>query len=203
MFMDEPSLVRAAQRGDLDSFNTLVLYYQDMVYGTALRIVGDPDLAADAAQEAFLSAFRTLVTFRGGSFKSFLMRTVTNACYDELRRRKRRPTTPLEPDTEDGEMDSPGWLADPNMSPEETAEAVELEHAIQHCLENLPVEFRSVVVLADIQGLDYSEIASAARMPLGTVKSRLARARLRLRECLRAFEELLPSIFRLEGEGVA
>jgi len=201
--MDEPSLVRAAQRGDLDSFNTLVLYYQDMVYGTALRIVGDPDLAADAAQEAFLSAFRTLVTFRGGSFKSFLMRTVTNACYDELRRRKRRPTTPLEPDTEDGEMDSPGWLADPNMSPEETAEAVELEHAIQHCLENLPVEFRSVVVLADIQGLDYSEIASAARMPLGTVKSRLARARLRLRECLRAFEELLPSIFRLEGEGVA
>jgi RNA polymerase sigma-70 factor (ECF subfamily) len=201
--MDEPSLIRAAQRGDLDSFNTLVLYYQDLVYGTALRIVGDPDLAADAAQEAFLSAFRTLVTFRGGSFKSFLMRTVTNACYDELRRRKRRPTTPLEPETEDGEMDSPGWLADPNMSPEETAEAVELEHAIQHCLENLPVEFRSVVVLADVQGLDYSEIATAARMPLGTVKSRLARARLRLRECLRAFEELLPSVFRLEGEGAA
>lgn len=201
--MDEPSLIRAAQRGDLDSFNTLVLYYQDLVYGTALRIVGDPDLAADATQEAFLSAFRTLVTFRGGSFKSFLMRTVTNACYDELRRRKRRPTTPLEPETEDGEMDSPGWLADPNMSPEETAEAVELEHAIQHCLENLPVEFRSVVVLADVQGLDYSEIATAARMPLGTVKSRLARARLRLRECLRAFEELLPSVFRLEGEGAA
>ena len=100
-------------------------------------------------------------------------------------------------------MDSHGWLADPNMSPEETAEAVELEHAIQHCLENLPVEFRSVVVLADVQGLDYSEIATAARMPLGTVKSRLARARLRLRECLRAFEELLPSIFRLEGEGAA
>jgi RNA polymerase sigma-70 factor (ECF subfamily) len=201
--MDEPSLIRAAQRGDLDSFNTLILYYQDLVYGTALRIVGDPDLAADATQEAFLSAFRTLVTFRGGSFKSFLMRTVTNACYDELRRRKRRPTTPLEPETEDGEMDSPGWLADPNMSPEETAEAVELEHAIQHCLENLPVEFRSVVVLADVQGLDYSEIATAARMPLGTVKSRLARARLRLRECLRAFEELLPSVFRLEGEGAA
>jgi len=197
--MNEPALIQDAQHGDLDAFNTLVLHYQDMVFNVALRILGDDDLAADAAQEAFISAFRNINSFRGGSFKAWLMRTVTNACYDELRRQKRRPTTPLEPDTNDGEeMDSPRWLADPNLSPEQEAEADELEHAIQHCLENLPTDFRVVVVMADIQGLDYNEVAIAARVPLGTIKSRLARARLRLRECLRGFEELLPVSFRLE-----
>jgi RNA polymerase sigma-70 factor (ECF subfamily) len=200
--MDETALIHTAQNGDLDSFNTLILHYQDSVFHTALRILGDEDIAQDAAQEAFISAFRSISTFRGGSFKAWLMRTVTNACYDELRRQKRRPTTPLEPDTADGEeMDSPRWLADPNMTPAEKSEADELEHAIQHCLDTLPTEFRTVVVLADIQGMDYSEVATAARVPLGTIKSRLARARLRLRECLRGFEELLPSAFRLQEEG--
>jgi RNA polymerase sigma-70 factor (ECF subfamily) len=200
--MDETALIHSAQTGDLDSFNTLILHYQDSVFHTALRITGDEDLAQDAAQEAFISAFRSISTFRGGSFKAWLMRMVTNACYDEFRRQKRRPTTPLEPDTADGEeIDSPRWLADPNMTPAEMSEAVELEHAIQHCLDALPTEFRAVVVLADIQGMDYSEVAIASRVPLGTIKSRLARARLRLRECLRGFEELLPSSFRLQEEG--
>lgn len=199
--MDEPSLIRAAQRGDLDSFNMLVLAYQDAVFNTALRILSDEDLAADAAQEAFLSAFRNITAFRGGSFRAWLLRTVTNACYDELRRRKRRPAVPLEPETGDGEeMETPRWLADPSLSPEQELEADELEHAIQHCLDALPTDFRTVVVLADIQGLDYSEVAVSARVPLGTIKSRLARARLRLRECLRGFTELLPAAFRLEEE---
>jgi RNA polymerase sigma-70 factor (ECF subfamily) len=199
--MDETALITSAQRGDLEAFNTLVLAYQDMLFNTALRILGDDDLAADATQDAFVAAFRGMNTFRGGSFKAWLLRTVTNACYDELRRRKRRPTTPLEPDTDDGEeMDSPRWLADPALTPEQSAEAVELEHAIQHCLENLPVEFRAVVVMADLQGLDYSDVAVAVKAPLGTIKSRLARARLRLRECLQGFAELLPATFRLEGE---
>ncbi len=200
--MDETALIHSAQNGDLDSFNTLILHYQDSVFHTALRILGDEDLAEDAAQEAFISAFRSISTFRGGSFKAWLMRTVTNACYDELRRQKRRPTTPLEPETSDGEeMDSPKWLADPNMTPAERSEADELEHAVQHCLDALPMEFRTVVVMADIQGMDYSEVATASKVPLGTIKSRLARARLRLRECLRGFEELLPSSYRLQEEG--
>lgn len=201
--MDETALIQSAQHGDLDSFNTIILHYQDMVFNTALRILGDEDRAADAAQEAFISAFRSIASFRGGSFKAWIMRTVTNACYDELRRQKRRPTTPLEPDTDDGEeMDSPKWLADPNMTPSQKMEADELEHAIQHCLEALPDDFRTVVVMADIQGMDYSEVAAASKVPLGTIKSRLARARLRLRECLRGFEELLPSAFRLESEEI-
>ena len=199
--MDEPALIQSAQRGDLDAFNTLVLHYQDALFNTALRILGDDDLAADAAQDAFLSAFQHLNSYRGGSFKAWLHRTVTNACYDELRRKKRRPTTPLEPDTDDGdEMDSPRWLADPHLTPEAQAEADELEHAIQHCLDALPVEFRTVVVLADLQGLDYAEVAAALRAPLGTVKSRLARARIRLQECLQGFAELLPAAFRLQEE---
>ena len=152
--MDETALIHSAQNGDLDSFNTLILHYQDSVFHTALRILGDEDLAQDAAQEAFISAFRSISTFRGGSFKAWLMRTVTNACYDELRRQKRRPTTPLEPETNDGEeMDSPKWLADPNMTPAERSEADELEHAVQHCLDALPMEFRTVVVMADIHAI--------------------------------------------------
>ncbi len=199
ILMNEQALIADAQNGNLDAFNTLVLHYQDSVFNTALRILGDDDLAADAAQDAFISAFKSITSFRGGSFKAWLMRTVTNTCYDELRRQKRRPTTPLEPDTEDGdEMDSPKWLADPNMTPAQQAEADEVEHAIQHCLDNLPLEFKTVVVMADIQGMDYTEVAASIRVPLGTIKSRLARARLRLRECLQGFEELLPASYRLE-----
>jgi len=197
--MNEQSLIVDAQNGNLDAFNTLILHYQDSVFNTALRILSDEDQAADAAQDAFISAFKSIKSFRGGSFKAWLMRTVTNACYDELRRKKRRPTTPLEPDTDDGEeMDSPRWLADPNMTPDQQMEAEEVEHAIQHCLDNLPVEFKTVVVMADIQGMDYTEVATAVHVPLGTIKSRLARARLRLRECLQGFEELLPASYRLE-----
>ncbi len=201
--MDETALITSAQQGDLNSFNTLILNYQDAVFNTAVRILGDDDMAQDAAQEAFISAFQSIRTFRGGSFKAWILRTVTNACLDELRRQKRRPTTPLEPETSDGdEIDSPKWLADTNMTPAQKAEADELEHAIQHCLDALPTEFRAVVVLADVQGLDYTEVAAASNVPLGTIKSRLARARLRLRECLRSFEELLPSSFRLNEERV-
>jgi len=197
--MNEEALIQDAQNGSLDAFNTLILHYQDSVFNVALRIMGDHEMAADAAQEAFISAFKGVASFRGGSFKGWLMRIVTNACYDEIRRRKRRPTTPLEPETDDGEeMDSPRWLADSSMTPDQRAEADEVEHAIQHCLENLPLDFKTVMVMADIQGLDYAEVAGAVRVPLGTVKSRLARARLRMRECLQGFAELLPANYRLE-----
>ena len=201
--MEEAALIRNAQQGDLDAFNRLVLAYQDLLYNTALRILGDEDLAADATQDSFISAFRNITAYRGGSFKGWLMRTVTNACYDELRRKKRRPSVPLEPtNDEDEQIESPRWMADPSMSPEQKLEANELEHAIQHCLAALPVDFRAVVVLADIQGLDYAEVAGADRVPLGTIKSRLSRARMRLRECLQGFKELLPAAFRLEEENI-
>jgi RNA polymerase sigma-70 factor (ECF subfamily) len=127
---------------------------------------------------------------------------VTNGCYDELRRQKRRPTTPLEPvnNEDQEEMDSPQWLASDDPQPETTMEQAELEHALAHCLEALPQDFRAVVVLVDVQGMDYEEVAVSTRAPLGTVKSRLARARLKMRDCLQGFQELLPSRYRLNGE---
>jgi RNA polymerase sigma-70 factor, ECF subfamily len=199
--MDEPALILAAKEGDLASFNCLVLTYQDLVYNQAYRMMGEPEPASDAAQDAFIAAYRSLKTFRGGSFKAWLLRIVTNLCYDELRRRKRRPTTPLEPMDDAGEeVESPAWLTDPGELPEDTLDRNELGNAIQSCLNNLPDDFRTVVVLVDLQGMDYTEASDVIGKPLGTIKSRLARARLRLRDCLQAFGELLPFEFRQEGE---
>lgn len=200
--MDEQALVQDAVHGDLDAFNRLVLEYQQMAFNVAFRLLSDDDLAEDITQTAFISAYRNLGGFRGGSFKAWLMRIVTNACYDELRRIKRHPTTPLEPVDEesDEEIESPAWLADDAPSPEEAAEQAELEHAIQHCLENLPDDFKVIVVLVDLQGFDYTEVSKVVKRPLGTIKSRLARGRSKLQECLQQFWELLPAKFRLEDE---
>jgi RNA polymerase sigma-70 factor (ECF subfamily) len=200
--MDEAGLIQAARQGDLDAFNRLVLAYQDLVFAQAYRLMGEMEAAEDATQEAFISAYRSIGSYRGGSFRAWLLRIVTNSCYDELRRRKRRPTTPLEPVmAEDEEIESPRWLADPSDTPEERAEWVELDHAIQNCLESLPPDFRVVVVLVDVQGFDYIEAAEVIRKPVGTIKSRLSRARLRLRDCLQGLGELIPAQFRLMEEG--
>jgi RNA polymerase sigma-70 factor (ECF subfamily) len=202
--MDEAALIQQARRGDLDSFNRLVLAYQDMVYNQAYRMMGEPDAAEDAAQDAFINAFRKLGSYRGGSFRAWLLRIVTNLCYDELRRQKRRPTTPLEPvDQNDDEIESPRWMTDPGELPEQAVERAELAEALQGCLDNLAPDFRTVVILVDIQGMDYTEAAEAVGKPLGTVKSRLARARTRLRDCLQGYWELLPVSFRLVGESEA
>ncbi len=199
--MDEPALIHAAQRGDLTAFNRLVISYQEMAFNVAYRIVGDPESASDATQDAFISAFKHLNSFRGGSFKAWILRIVTNTCYDELRRRKRRPTTPLEPmNDEEEEVESPIWLKDPGETPEEEAERADLHFAIQDCLNGLSEDFRVVVVLVDVQGMDYKEAATITHKPLGTIKSRLARARARLRDCLQGFKELLPDAYRLEEQ---
>ena len=201
--MDEGALVRDAQHGDLDSFNRLVLHYQELAYNLALRMLNDEASAEDATQTAFISAYNHLNSFRGGSFKAWVMRMVTNTCYDELRRIKRRPTTPLEPinDEDDEEIESPYWMADDhNPTPEQALDQRELEGAIQHCLTDLPDDFRAVVIMVDVEGLDYQEVSEAIGKPLGTVKSRLARARLKMRDCLQGYWELLPANFRLKLE---
>lgn len=202
--MDETTLVEAARSGDLNAFNQLVLEYQDMAFNLAARMLGDEDAAADVTQVAFLSAYRSLDSFRGGSFRAWVMRMVTNACYDELRRRKRRPTVSLEPVNEDDEeIESPSWLADDSASPEDEIDRAELEEALQQCLTGLTEDFRSVVVMVDVEGLDYQEVSEAIGKPLGTVKSRLARARLKMRDCLQQYRELLPSVYRLDGEDLS
>jgi RNA polymerase sigma-70 factor, ECF subfamily len=201
--MDETRLIQSAQQGGLDEFNQLVMIYQDTAYNVAFRILSDRYSADDAVQNAFISAFHNIDKFRGGSFRAWILRIVTNSCYDELRRRKRQPTTPLDPINSDGEeMDSPRWMIDNIPTPEETSETTELEKAIQDCLNDLPEDFRAMIILIDIQGLDYQETSQALNSPLGTIKSRLARSRKKMRDCLQGVQELLPSQFRLEGEGL-
>ena len=201
--MDEAALIASAQQGDLNAFNHLVLVYQESIYNQAYRMLGDCARAEDAAQETFISAYRHIQNFRGGSFKAWLFRIATNACYDDLRRLKRRPTTPLEPlDDSDEEIESPQWLADPSASPEEMSERADLSRAIQSCLDDLPDEFRAAVTLVDVQGMDYEEAARVLGKPTGTIKSRLARARSRLRDCLQGVWELLPVELRLKGESL-
>lgn len=202
--MTEEQLIQAAQQGDLDAFNRLVVSYQSLAFNVAYRLLGEDAAAEDATQEAFISAYRNLRSYHGGSFKAWLLRIVTNGSYDELRRRQRRPQVPLEPDNPDGEDTlEPGWLADPGESPAELAERVELNAAIQHCLDELEEEFRAAVVLVDVQGMEYGEVAEILKRPLGTVKSRLARARGRMQDCLQGFAELLPDKFRLTGKNAS
>ena len=200
--MDEEQLIHAAQAGDLDAFNRLVLNYQNLAFNIAYRLLGDDPAAEDVTQDAFISAFKNLRSYRGGLFKAWLLRIVTNGSYDELRRRQRRPQMPLEPEDKNGDdVPDPAWLADPGEGPHDLAERVELSAAIQRCLAQLEAEFRAAVVLVDVQGMDYAEAAQILRKPLGTIKSRLARARGRLQLCLQGFVELLPDRFRLNTEG--
>jgi RNA polymerase sigma-70 factor (ECF subfamily) len=195
--MDETDLIAAAQQGKVDAFNELVLTYQHQVYNLAYRIMGDPASASDATQDAFISAFEHITDFRGGSFKSYLLRIVSNRCYDVLRRRKRRPATSFE-DFGDVDEESNPALISGQEGPEEYVERQEIARMIQAGIETLPADQRITLVLSDVQELSYQEIADATDVALGTVKSRLARARGKLRDYLRTQGELLPARYRLE-----
>lgn len=194
--MDEQTLIRAAQRGELEAFNQLVWLYQDFLYRIAVNILRDEDAAEDAMQQAFLSAFRALRTFRGGSLRSWLSRIVVNASYDGLRRKARSRTVPLQLfNQDDEEMEPAAWLADPDPLPEARAEAGELQQAIQTSLQALPEHYRLAVLLVDMEGLSYEEAAAALKIPKGTVKSRLARAREALRLSLQRYPDLIPTAY--------
>jgi RNA polymerase sigma-70 factor (ECF subfamily) len=195
----EKTLIRAAQRGDLEAFNQLVLRYQNLLFGIALRLLNDEDVAADAVQEALISAFRRFHTFRGDSLRSWLARVVVNACYDEMRRKRRQHSVPLEQYNAEGdEIETSYWLVDSQADPELQYEASELEGALQRSLSKLPSIYRVVLILVDIEGFSYEEAAVAARIPVGTVKSRLARARLQMQKSLQMAGELLPASYRSE-----
>jgi len=191
-------LVQRAQRGDLPAFNSIVLRYQDAVYSLVLRMLSSAEAAEDVTQEAFVSAWRHINTFRGGSFRSWLFTIAANRARDELRRGVRRPTTSLDAARDDpdrADLDP----ADDGPGPERAAEQAELRAALEGALAELPPDWREVVVLSDVHGLDYAEIAQATGVALGTVKSRLSRARARLREVILASSELAEAAQRLNG----
>jgi RNA polymerase sigma-70 factor (ECF subfamily) len=199
--MDEQALIASARKGDVRAFNQLVMLYQSLAYNVAYRILGDGDAAADATQDAFFSAYKAMPKFRGGSFKSWVLRIVTNACYDQLRAKKRRPTSSL--DDLPVEADHTAYLRDPAEQPDEYVARQDLNRLIQAGITTLPVEQRTIVVLSDVQGLSYQEIADVLDLSLGTVKSRLSRGRAKLRDFLWQKGELLPTRYRLKGDAEA
>jgi RNA polymerase sigma-70 factor (ECF subfamily) len=196
--VDEKALIAAAKRGDTRSFNQLVSQYQDMVYNVAFRILGDGEAAADASQDTFLSAYKAVANFKGGSFKAWLLRIATNSCYDQLRVHQRRPTSSLEAIYTD--TDPSSHFVNGRETPEEHALRQELGQVIQQGIQTLPPDQRTTLVLSDVQGLSYAEIAEVTGTSIGTVKSRLSRGRARLRDCLLEQKELLPARYRLKDE---
>lgn len=181
---DEEALVVEAQRGSIDAFNRLVRLHERQVYNVALRMVGQADTAEDVTQDTFLLAYKSLHQFRGGLFRAWLLRIATNRCYDELRRRQRRPADSFE---ELAFEPRPQWstLA-AGEEPQARAERIELARALESALAQLQEDQRLVVILSDVQGYSYDEIAAITHVSLGTVKSRLSRGRGRLRDILRA-----------------
>jgi RNA polymerase sigma-70 factor (ECF subfamily) len=186
---DEAAVIARAADGDRAAFTRLMEHYQSACYGLAWRLLGDPDRAADATQDAFVHAYTAIRSYRGGVFRSWLLRITANASYDILRRQQRRPAGPL-PDPEEGAPELPDASA---VDPDAEATRSELYRHLERALRLLPPDQRTAVVLCDIYGMDYNEVASMTHSALGTVKSRIHRGRLRLRELMADHRELFTS----------
>ena len=187
-FENENKYLEMAIDGSLEAFNCLVTYYQTAVFNTALRIMCDEARADDITQTAFINAWKHIANFSGPSFKPWILRITINACYDELRRLKRHPEQELVPKSQDSDEENEDvpWLIDPSESPAEQLERQERQESIKSCFEFLPDVYRTVFLLVDVQDMDYQSVADILKVPLGTVKSRLLRARLRMRDCLKS-----------------
>ncbi len=192
--LTEGQLIADACAGDAGAFDKLILQYQGLAYSVAYRTLQDGAAADDAVQESIIKAYRALAQYRGGSFKSWLMRIVVNTCYDVLRSSHYRNTESLD----DGPVDDDHatQLIDHNEGPQDHAERAELNEWIESGIKSLPPDQRLVLVLCDVHGYAYDEIATIIEQPMGTVKSRISRARARLRDYLLRRPELLPSTFR-------
>ena len=181
--MSEIDLIAAAQSGGQNAFAQLVEAHQGKVYSLSYRMTGNPDDAADLTQEAFLNAWRGLASFHGqSSFSTWLYRLTSNVCIDFLRREKRR--TALSMTVEEDEEGRQAEVPDHRFSPEQELERRELRRTVQQGLAALSPEHRRVLVLRELEGLSYQEIAQCLELEEGTVKSRIARARIALKEYL-------------------
>ena len=176
----EAAIVRKVLGGDANAFETLVLEYEKNVYNIALRMTGNSEDAADMTQEAFIKAYNSLQSFRGDSkFSVWLYRIVSNVCLDFLRSKNRRPTVSLSVEDDDGE-DAQLDVADESQSPKLLLDRKLTRDSVRRGLDSLPPDYRQILLLREIQGLSYDEIAQALSLEVGTVKSRIFRARKRL-----------------------
>jgi len=179
---DESDLIQSARGGNLAAFNRLVLTYQDRLYGWVFSLVKDESLADDLTQAAFILAYEKLNTFRGGSFRAWLFKIGRNLSFDELRRKKRHPWISLdEPLVEGGTRGLLDLIPDPGQSPEWAVEKAEQAAWVNQLLQRLPEGFQQALRLVDMEGMDYQEAAEVLGLPLGTVKSRVSRARWKFR----------------------
>jgi len=200
---DEAQLVIRSQQGDVSAFNLLVLHYQQTVYNVALRMLGDRDVAADVTQETFIAALRGIQSFRAGSsLRAWLLRIASNQACDHWRRTHRHAQESLDTLTDEDEPHTASVLnsliaTGNEANPEANLLTRELQKVIAQGLQTLPLEQRVAVVLCDMQGLSYEEIAATTQASLGTVRSRIARGRRRLRDYLAEHRELLPGRYRL------
>ena len=199
--MEDKELVQATSQGDLTAFNELVLKYQKQVFNLARLILDNQDLAEDITQDTFILAFQKIHQFRGGSFRAWLLKIATNLCYDEIRAWKRNTFQALEPIDKEGEVnESPQWIKDPQPLHQEEAEANDLREILENTLNELPYKYRIPLSLIDIQELDYREAASVMGIPVGTVKSRLARGRMQFRKILKEVDRIDPSKHKIVTE---
>lgn len=182
--MVEEQWIEQAKQGDTQAFEQLVLKYQDKIYTLAVRMVRDREEASDLAQEAFLRAWQNLGSFQGNSsFGTWLHRLATNVCLDYLRKQTRRQEIATAVSLDD---ETAGWMepADFSQDPQRKIEEEQLQQAVSKGLEKLPEHHRRPLVMREVAGLSYQEIAGALNVDLGTVKSRIARARMHLRKIL-------------------
>lgn len=186
MMAELPEMLQAAQSGDEQAFGMLVNHYHQMAKRVAQQILRTEEAAADAVQDAMIKVYRALPRFEEGNFRSWLLRIVTNTCYDHLRRQKRRRALSLDELTEGSETEaSLGERAqDIVEDPETVALQRERMQLLLAAIDELPAWHRNVVLLIDVHGLDYEEAAEQLGVPLGTVKSRLSRGRSALRDRL-------------------
>ncbi|MFZ5645449.1 MAG: RNA polymerase sigma factor [Bacillota bacterium] len=199
MHPDDEHLVKRSREGDADAFDELVKKYQSKVFTVAYRFMGNHADANDLAQDAFIRAYQALSSFRGdSSFATWLYRITSNVCRDEIRKQNRYKKVSL-----DEMMTQPGGgpnLTAADLTPEESLDRVELRDTVQRHLNSLSSEHRLILVMRDIQGLSYEEIASSLDCTLGTVKSRLNRARQTLKKRIIEQRELFDNEVRLPGK---
>ena len=200
--MEDRESIQATSQGDLTTFNELVLKYQDQVFNLARLLLNNQNLAEDITQDTFILAFQKIHQFRGGSFRAWLLKITKNLCYDEIRTWKRNTFQVLEPIDKEGEVnESPQWIKVPQLLLEGEVEANDLREILENTLNKLPYIYRIPLSLIDVQELDYMKAASVMGVPIGTVKSRLARGRMQRSKSLQTRPAEAQKVVQPESSG--
>ena len=196
MIQNERDLVDRAKFGDIEAFEQLIEGCQKRVFNIAYRMIGNYDDANELAQEVLLKAFRSIKSFKGDSlFSTWIYKVTANVCLDEIRRRKKRMVVSLDEDIEYNDGEVKRQIPDNSPTPDVEAETNELKKAVNKSIQELPDDYKSMIILRDIQGFSYDEISKIVNCPEGTVKSRINRARQALKKILQGKKELLNEEF--------